>query len=82
MRLYIDDVINGIIEVYNLKGKNKYEILNIGKGKQQSWMYQSITKYYKKKFKIKYTNSIPNGDIKKLFKYTKSFDKGGILKQI
>ena len=29
---YIDDVINGIIEVYNLKGKNKYEVLNIGKG--------------------------------------------------
>ena len=34
-------------------------------------MINQLQKYYKKKFKIKYTNSIPNGDIKKLFQIHK-----------
>ena len=74
---YIDDVINGIIEVYNLKGKNKYEVLNIGKGKPDNLMdmINQLQKYYKKKFKIKYTNSIPNGDIKKTFSNTQKAKK-------
>jgi len=66
---YIDDVIEGIKKVYVTRLKNKHEILNIGKGKPDELMslVKYLEKYYKKKFKIKYLNTIPNGDIRKTF---------------
>ena len=66
---YIDDVIEGITKVIKLKTKDKHKIINIGKGKPDNLMslISLIEKNYGKKFKIEFTNNIPNGDIKKTF---------------
>ncbi len=66
---YIDDVVDGICKVIKIKIKENYLVLNIGKGKPDNLMdlINLIQKYYKKKFKIKFTKNIPMGDIKKTF---------------
>ena len=69
---YIDDVIDGVIKILKTKIKENSIILNIGKGKPDNLMdlINLIQKNFKKKFKIKFTNNIPNGDIKKTFSNT------------
>ena len=69
---YIDDVVDGIHNVIRIKIKEKFVVLNIGKGKPDNLMdlISSIQKYYGRKFKIKFTNNIPSGDIKKTFANT------------
>ena len=69
---YIDDVVDGIQNVIRIKIKEKFVVLNIGKGKPDNLMdlISSIQKYYGRKFKIKFTNNIPSGDIKKTFANT------------
>ncbi len=66
---YIDDVVDGICKVIKIKIKENFLVLNIGKGKPDNLMdlINLIQKYYKKKFKIKFTKNIPMGDIKKTF---------------
>ena len=74
---YIDDVINGIIAIYKKKMKENHTVLNIGKGKPDHLMdlVKLIEKNYKKKFKINYSNNIPQGDIKRTFSNTKKAKK-------
>lgn len=66
---YIDDVVEGISNVIKTKFQNNHEVLNIGKGKPDKLMnlINLLEKNYVKKFKIKFTNSIPQGDIKKTY---------------
>jgi len=66
---FIDDVINGIMKVIQIKFKKNHDVLNIGKGKPDKLMdlITLLEKYYKKKFTIKYTNNVPLGDIKKTY---------------
>jgi len=66
---YIDDVVDGILKVIQKKFKNFHEILNIGKGKPDELMslISLLEKSSDKKFKIKFINNIPLGDIKKTF---------------
>tara|TARA_B100000902_G_scaffold264960_1_gene251070 strand:- start:548 stop:1510 length:963 start_codon:yes stop_codon:yes gene_type:complete len=66
---YIDDVVAGIYEVIKFKIKENFVVLNIGKGKPDNLMdlINLIQKYYRRKFKIKFTKNIPMGDIKKTF---------------
>ena len=74
---YIDDVINGIIAIYKKKMKENHTVLNIGKGKPDHLMdlVKLIEKNYGKKFKINYSNNIPQGDIKRTFSNTKKAKK-------
>ncbi len=74
---YIDDVINGIIAIYKKKMKEYHTVLNIGKGKPDHLMdlVKLIEKNYGKKFKINYSNNIPQGDIKRTFSNTKKAKK-------
>ena len=74
---YIDDVVDGIINVCRVKIKNNHEVLNIGKGKPDNLidLINFLEKHYGKKFKIKYTNNIPIGDIKKTFSNVKKAKK-------
>ena len=66
---FIDDVINGIMRVIQIKFEKNHDVLNIGKGKPDKLMdlITLLEKYYKKKFIIKYTNNVPLGDIKKTY---------------
>ncbi len=66
---YIDDVVDGVINLIKVKIKENNIVLNIGKGKPDNLMdlISFIEKNYKKKFKINYLNNIPRGDIKKTF---------------
>ena len=66
---YIDDVVDGLINLIKVKIKENNIVLNIGKGKPDNLMdlISFIEKNYKKKFKINYIKSIPKGDIKKTF---------------
>ena len=66
---YIDDVIEAIIKVSKMNVKNNHMILNIGKGKPDKLMdlIDLLQKNYGKKFKIKFRDKIPQGDIKKTF---------------
>ena len=74
---YIDDVVEGIINISKKKINNNHLILNIGKGKPDKLMdmVKLIEKNYKKKFKINYTNNIPEGDIKMTFSNTNKAKK-------
>ncbi len=74
---YIDDVVLGIVKVIKTKFKKKHEILNIGKGKPDKLMdlIKYLEKFYKKKFKIKFTKNIPIGDIKNTFSNTSKAKK-------
>ena len=74
---YIDDVVIGILKIIKLKNNKLHEVLNIGKGKPDNLMdlINELEKNYKKKFKIKFTNNIPLGDIKKTFSNTKKAKK-------
>ena len=74
---YIDDVVEGIINVSKKTIKKNHLILNIGKGKPDKLldMVRLIEKNYKKKFKIIYTNNIPEGDIKMTFSNTNKAKK-------
>ena len=74
---FIDDVIHGIVLLSKVKIKNFHTIVNIGKGKPDNLMdlIKFVQKYYNKKFKIKFTRSIPNGDIKKTFSNTNKAKK-------
>ena len=74
---FIDDVIHGIALLSKVKIKNFHTIVNIGKGKPDNLMdlIKFVQKYYKKKFKIKFTRNIPNGDIKKTFSNTNKAKK-------
>ena len=66
---YIDDVVTGITSLINFNMKKNHDVINIGKGKPDQLMklIKLIEVNYQKKFKIEYTKSIPNGDIKKTF---------------
>jgi len=66
---FIDDVVNGIINVTKIKVKKNHDVLNIGKGKPDKLMdlIKFLEKNYSKKFKINFTNNIPLGDIKKTY---------------
>ena len=66
---FIDDVVNGIINVTKIKVKKNHDVLNIGKGKPDKLMdlINFLEKNYSKKFKINFTNNIPLGDIKKTY---------------
>ena len=66
---YIDDVVDGVINLIKVQIKEKNIVLNIGKGKPDNLMnlISFIEKNYKKKFSINYIKSIPKGDIKKTF---------------
>ena len=74
---YIDDVIQGIVNVSKIKNNTGHLILNIGKGKPDELMdlIKNIQKNYKKKFKINFTQNIPLGDIKKTFSNTNKAKK-------
>ncbi len=74
---FIDDVIHGIVLLSKVKIKNFHTIVNIGKGKPDNLMdlIKFVQKYYNKKFKIKFTRNIPNGDIKKTFSNTNKAKK-------
>ena len=74
---YIDDVIDGIVSVIKTKFKNKNEILNIGKGKPDKLMdlINLLEKNYIQKFKIKFTKTVPLGDIKKTYANTSKAQK-------
>lgn len=74
---YIDDVVRGILKIIKLKSNKFHVVLNIGKGKPDNLMdlIHQLEKNYKKKFKIKFTNNIPLGDIKKTFSNTKKAKK-------
>ena len=69
---YIDDVVQGIVNISKIKNNSNHLILNIGKGKPDKLMdmINNIQKNYKKKFKINFTKNIPRGDIKKTFSNT------------
>lgn len=69
---YIDDVVDGIYDVYKSKFKYDHEVLNIGKGKPDNLMdlINYLQLNFNKNFKIKYTKNIPSGDIKKTFSNT------------
>ena len=66
---YIDDVIKGILNVMRKNFKDNHEVINIGKGKPDNLMdmIKYLEKNYKKKFRIKFTNNIPVGDMKKTY---------------
>ena len=66
---YIDDVIKGILNVMTKNFKDNHEVINIGKGKPDNLMdmVKHLEKNYKKKFRIKFTNNIPVGDMKKTY---------------
>ena len=66
---YIDDVIDGILNVIKAKFANMHEVLNIGKGNPDKLMdlINFLEKNYSKKFKINFTKNIPLGDIKKTY---------------
>jgi UDP-glucuronate 4-epimerase len=70
---YIDDIIDGIIKIINSTNNKKHLVINLGKGKPDQLMklIKNLEKYYKRKFKIKFTNSIPLGDIKKTYSNVK-----------
>ena len=74
---YIDDVIEGILDVIKKNFKNNHEVINIGKGKPDNLMdmIKYLEKNYKKKFKIKFTNKIPIGDMKKTYSNIKKAKK-------
>ena len=74
---YIDDVIKGILDVIKKNFKNNHEVINIGKGKPDNLMdmIKYLEKSYKKKFKIKFTNNIPVGDMKKTYSNIKKAKK-------
>ena len=74
---YIDDVISGILNVIKKNFKDNHEVINIGKGKPDNLMdmINYLEKNYKKKFKIKFTNNIPLGDIKKTYSNVKKAKK-------
>ena len=74
---YIDDVIKGILDVIKKNFKNNHEVINIGKGKPDNLMHmiKYLEKNYKKKFKIKFTNNIPIGDMKKTYSNIKKAKK-------
>ncbi len=69
---YIDDVVQGIVNISKIKNNSNHLILNIGKGKPDKLMdmINNIQKNYEKKFKINFTKNIPQGDIKKTFSNT------------
>jgi len=66
---YIDDVIDGILNVIKAKFANTHEVLNVGKGNPDKLMdlINFLEKNYSKKFKINFTKNIPLGDIKKTY---------------
>jgi UDP-glucuronate 4-epimerase len=66
---YVDDVVTGITSLINFNMKKNHDVINIGKGKPDQLMklIKLLEVNYQKKFKIEYTKSIPNGDIKKTF---------------
>ena len=66
---YIDDVIDGILNVIKAKFANMHEVLNVGKGNPDKLMdlINFLEKNYSKKFKINFTKNIPLGDIKKTY---------------
>ena len=74
---YIDDVINGILNVIKKFFKDNHEVINIGKGKPDNLMdmINYLEKNYKKKFKIKFTNNITIGDMKKTYSNIKKAKK-------
>ena len=74
---YIDDVIKGILDVIKKNFKKNHEVINIGKGKPDNLMdmIKYLEKNYKKKFKIKFTNNIPIGDMKKTYSNIKKAKK-------
>jgi UDP-glucuronate 4-epimerase len=74
---YIDDVVEGIISLLNLKLKENHLVLNIGKGKPDNLMHlvNLIEKNYNKKFKIIFSKKIPVGDIKKTYSNTQRAKK-------
>ena len=74
---FIDDVVQGIVDVSKFKTNANHLILNIGKGKPDNLMdlIKIIQKNFKKKFKIDFTKNIPPGDIKKTFSNTSKAKK-------
>ena len=74
---YIDDVVEGIISLLNLKLKESHLVLNIGKGKPDNLMHlvNLIEKNYNKKFEIIFSKKIPVGDIKKTYSNTQRAKK-------
>jgi UDP-glucuronate 4-epimerase len=74
---YIDDVVEGIISLLNLKLKENHLVLNIGKGKPDNLMHlvNLIETNYNKKFKIIFSKKIPVGDIKKTYSNTQRAKK-------
>tara|TARA_X000000950_G_C13777782_1_gene603780 strand:+ start:86 stop:1048 length:963 start_codon:yes stop_codon:yes gene_type:complete len=66
---YIDDIIDGIKKILTSKKRVGHLIINLGKGKPDKLfdLIELIEKFSHKKFKIQFTKSIPNGDIKKTF---------------
>ena len=74
---YIDDIVEGVIKLINIKKKLGHCIINLGKGKPDKLfdLTNNIEKYSNKKFKIQYTKAIPKGDIKKTFADTNKAKK-------
>lgn len=74
---YIDDIIEGIINLINIKKKLGHCVINLGKGRPDKLfdLTDNIQKHTKKKFKIQYTKNIPNGDIKKTYADTNKAKK-------
>jgi UDP-glucuronate 4-epimerase len=76
---YIDDVIHAIIRVIdkiNLP-RERHVLLNIGKGKPDKLidLVNALQSNFKKKFKIKYKNFIPKGDINKTYSNNRKIKK-------
>lgn len=66
---YVDDIVDGIKKFISYKKKYNHLVVNLGKGKPDKLfdLINNIENFSNRNFKIKFTKTIPNGDIKKTF---------------
>lgn len=74
---YIEDIVLGIYKLLKKSVKLDHCIVNLGKGKPDKLfsLIDNIQKYSGKKFKLNFTKTIPNGDIKKTYASVKKVKK-------
>ena len=74
---YVDDIVDGIYKIINKNITTRHCIINLGKGKPDNLfdLIKFLQIYSKKKFKITFTDSIPDGDIKKTYASVKKARK-------
>ena len=74
---YVDDIVDGIYKIINKNIKTRHCVLNLGKGKPDKLfdLLKHLQFHSKKKFKLRFTESIPTGDIKKTYASIKKAKK-------